>query len=174
MSTTNLNLKKSPIGEIQWMAAVTPYKDKKTGKESYSLKLAFDVKKDAKWLEEISELNDAKVVTAQKYKGKKGTPAYEKAMSVLSTGKAFVEAKSNFKPEVYDKEGNILEEAPYFYTGSTGTAQIYYEEYRGEKGNTINLVGIKIHTLESPEGTEPTGVDREIRLAQLREMAQSE
>lgn len=166
--STNQNLLTSPKGTIQWMAAVNPVKDKKTGKESYSIKLAFDVKADAAFLKQVAEINDAKVVTAQTYRGKN-----DEIKALLATGKALVESKSNFKPEVYDKDGNVLEEAPMFFKESTGTAQMYVQPYRGEKGGTINLVGIKIHSIESPESTSTTGtsVDRETRLAQLRALA---
>lgn len=153
----------SPVGTIQWMAVNTPVKDSKTGKESYSIKLAFDLKTDAKWLADVSEINDAKVVTAKTYRGKQ-----ESIKALLATGKALVEAKSNYKPEIYDKAGNVIEDAPMFFMESTGTAQMYVQPYRGDKGGTINLVGVKIHSLESPESS---GVDRETRLAQLRELA---
>lgn len=163
------NILKSPKGQIQWMAAENPVEDKKTGKKSYSIKLAFDVKKDKKWLDSISEINDAKVVTAQTYRGKN-----EDVRAVLATGKAFVEARSNFKPEVYDADGNVLEEAPMFFAYSTGTAQMYVQPYTSDKGGTINLVGIKIHTIETPPREANEAVDRETRLAQLRALAKED
>ena len=168
--STNRNLLTSPVGTIHWMAAATPVKDSKTGKANYSVKLEFDVKKDAKWLAQISEINEAKVVTATSYRGKS-----DAIKAVLTKGKALVEAKSKFQPEVYDAEGNVLEDIPLFFAESTGTAQMYVEPYVGEKGGTINLVGIKIHSISTPEGTSSsTGVDRETRLAQLRAMAKED
>jgi len=167
MSTPNRNLLKSPTGTIQWMAASKPVTDKKTGKESYSIKLGFDVKKDAAFLKQISEINDAKVVTAQTYRGKQ-----DAIKELLATGVALVESKSKFKPQLFDAAGNLLEEAPMFFADSTGTAQMIVEPYRSDKGGTINLVGIVIHSIASPEGTTTSsGVDRETRLAQLRELA---
>jgi hypothetical protein len=160
---TNQNVYTSPVGEIQFMAAENPVTDSKTEKQNYSIKLAFDIKKDSKWLDEIKEINYAKVVTEQTYRGKS-----TELKAVLAKGKAFVEAKSTYKPMVFDAAGNEMEENPMFFAESTGTAQMMYTVYKGDKGGTINLVGIKIHTLDNPEGT---GVDREARLAQLRELA---
>ncbi len=152
----------SPIGTIQFMAAGKPVKDSKTGKESYSINLAFDVKKDAKWLAQITEINDTKVVTAQSYRGKS-----ESVKALLATGKARVEARSNFAPTVYDKDGNELEEAPMFFAESTGTAQMIVSPFKGEKGGTINLVGIILHSVSSPESIGD-GEDRATKLARLR------
>lgn len=167
--STGGNLLKSPVGEIQFLAANKPVTDKKTGKESYSVNLAFDVKKDAKFLKEISNINDAKVVTAATYRGKS-----EAIKALLATGKARIEAKSNFKPTVFDANGNELEEAPYFGSESTGTAQMIVQPYTSDKGGTINLIGIVIHEVKSPEGTTGSGVDRETRLQQLRALANAE
>jgi hypothetical protein len=159
-----MTLLTSPVGTVQWMAAANPVTDKKTGKEHYSLKLSFDVEKDKKWLLDVSEINEAKVVTAQTYRGKQ-----QSIKELLATGQAFVEAKSNFAPTVYDAAGNELEEAPMFFKESTATAQMIVQPWTGDKGGTINLVGIIIHSIDTPESTG-TGdsVDRETRLAQLR------
>ena len=160
--STNRNLLTSPKGEIHWMAAATPKLDSKTGKLAYSVKLAFDVKKDKEWLDTISAINDAKVVTASSYRGKSA-----EVKAVLAKGKAFVEAKSAYQPNVYDGSGNELEEAPMFYRDSTGVAQMIVQPWEGEKGGTVNLVGIIVHSIENAEGTSDGG-DRETRLAQLR------
>ncbi len=169
MSTENTNILTSPVGQIIFMAAETPVTDKKTGRVTYSVKLAIDPKDDKEgWLSTVSDINSAKVVTAQTYRGKS-----EELKAVFATGKVCVESKSNFKPEVYDKAGNIMTDNPFFFTGSTGTAQMYVEPYHGEKGGTINLVGIKIHSLDSHEGAT-SGVERETRLAQLRALAAQE
>jgi hypothetical protein len=162
-TTTNKNLITSPVGGIQFLAAGKPVTDKKTGKESYSINLLFDLKKDKGFLDTIAALNDAKVVTAQTYRGKN-----EAIKATLAQGKARVEAKSNFKPTVYDTAGNELEEAPMFFQDSEGTAQMIVQPYSSDKGGTINLVGIIIHSLSSPEKSTGDGVDRESRLAQLR------
>jgi hypothetical protein len=161
--STKGNLLTSPVGQVQFLAANKPVTDKKTGKESYSINLAFDVKKDKEFLKIVSDLNDAKVVTAATYRGKN-----EAIKALLATGKARVEAKSNFKPTVYDAQGNELEEAPMFFADSTGTAQMLVQPYTSDKGGTINLIGIIIHSIESPEGTVSGGTDRETRLQQLR------
>jgi hypothetical protein len=164
--STNRNLLTSPVGTIQFMAAENPVKQSKSDdKQVYTIKLAFDVVKDAAFLAEVAEVNDAKVVTAQTYRGK--SPEIK---ALLSTGKALVGANSNFKPEVYDSKGNTLEEAPNFFGDSTGTAQMIVQPWKGDKGGTINLIGIIIHEVNSPEGTNTIGTgDREARLAQLRE-----
>lgn len=154
------NLKKSPVGEILFMAAENPVTDKKTGNEYYTLKLAFDVKKDKEWLDEVAQINSAKVVTQHTYRGKN-----EEAKKLLSQGKAFVEAKSNFRPTVFDANGNEMEQNPYFFNESTGKAQMIVQPYVGEKGGTINLVGIVIHLLNNPESD---GTDKETRLSQLK------
>ena len=163
MATKDTSLLTSPVGTIQFMAATNPVTDSKTGREAYSINLAFDVKKDAKWLVQIHDINEAKVVTADTYRGKS-----DAIKALLATGKARVEAKSNFKPTVYDKDGVEMEEAPMFFADSVGTAQMIVQPYYGDKGGTINLVGIIIHSITSPEGSGD-GTDRETRLAQLRE-----
>jgi hypothetical protein len=151
----------SPPGEIQFMAIENPVTDSKTEKEQYSIKLAFDVEKDAEWLAQIEEINHAKVVTAKTYRGKS-----EAAKKVLAQGKAFVEAKSIYKPQGYDASGNELEENPMFFPESKGTARMIVQPYKGQNGGTINLMGVLI---ESIEGNESSGsVDRETRLAQLK------
>lgn len=159
--STNRNLLTSPKGQIMFLAGERPVKDSKTGDEYYSIKLAFDQKKDKEFLDTVSQINDAKVVTARTYRGK--SAALE---AVLATGKAFVEAKSKYKPEMYDSKGNKLDEAPMFFSDSTGTAQMIVQPWKGDKGGTINLIGVIVHSIENAEGSETT--DKETRLAQLR------
>lgn len=159
--STNRNLLTSPIGEIQFMAAENPVKDT-NDKAVYTLKLAFDAKKDKEFLDVVSKINDSKVVTEKSYRGKSAA-----IKAILATGKALVSASSQFKPTVYDTNGNEMEEAPYFFAESKGTAQMIVQPYEGKKGGTINLIGIIVHNLENPEGTGE-GVSRETRLAQLR------
>ena len=163
--STNRNLLKSPVGSIQFLAAENPVKQSKSDdKLVYTIKLAFDSKKDKDFLNKVAEINDAKVVTAQTYRGK--SPEIK---ALLATGKSLVSASSKYKPEVFDAEGNQLEEAPYFFPESTGTARMIVQPYVGDKGGTINLVGIIINSIDNP--SETAGTDRETRLAQLREMA---
>ncbi len=163
--STNRNLLTSPVGSIQFMAAENPVKQSKSDdKLVYTIKLALDVKKDAAFLEQVAAINDAKVVTSSTYRGK-----VEATKALLATGKALVSANSNFKPEIYDNKGNKLEEAPMFFADSAGTAQMIVQPYKGEKGGTINLVGIIVHNVENAESTGTSGSsDRESRLAQLR------
>lgn len=161
--THNNNLMTSPIGELVFMATERPITDSKTNKQQYTVKLAFDVKKDKNFLAQIAEINDAKVVTAQTYRGKS-----DKLKAILASGKALIEAKSNFKPTVYDSAGNELEESPMFFADSTGTAQMIVQPYRGDKGGTINLIGVVIHNVNSPEGTGGgNGSSRETQKANL-------
>ena len=162
--SANTNLLPSPVGSIQFMAGETPVKQTKSDdKMVYTLKLALDVKKDAAFLAAVNEVNDAKVVTASTYRGKS-----EETKALLATGKALVSANSNFKPEIYDNKGNKLEEAPMFFKDSTGTAQMIVQPWTGTKGGTINLIGIIVHSIETPESSSSSGTDREGRLAQLR------
>lgn len=162
--STNRNLLTSPVGSIQFMAAENPVKQSKSDdKLVYTIKLALDVKKDKDFLAQISEINDAKVVTAQTYRGKQ-----QEIKDLLATGKALVGANSNFKPEIYDNKGNKLEEAPLFFGDSTGTAQMIVQPYHGDKGGTINLIGIIVHSVENTEGDTSSGSDRESRLAALK------
>lgn len=163
--STNRNLLTSPVGSIQFMAAANPVKQSKSDdKLVYTIKLALDVKKDKDFLAQVAEINDAKVVTAQTYRGK-----VQASKDLLSTGKALVSANSNFAPEIYDSKGNKLEEAPLFFGDSTGTAQMIVQPWKGDKGGTINLIGIIVHSVEHAEGSGSTGTgDRESRLAQLR------
>lgn len=161
--STNRNLLTSPIGTIQFMATENPVKQSKSSdKEVYTIKLAFDVKKDKKFLDEVSKINDAKVVTAQTYRGR-----VKAIKELLATGKALVAANSKYKPETYDTNGNQLEESPMFFADSTGTAQMIVQPYESDKGGTINLMGVIIHTIENAEGSTDT-TSRETRLAQLR------
>lgn len=158
--STNRNLLTSPVGTIQFMAAENPVKET-SGKSVYTLRLAFNAKDCADWLSQVSDINDAKVVTAQTYRGKS-----DAVKAVLADGNAMISASSKFKPNVYDSEGNQLDEAPTFFGDSSGTAQMIVQPYQGEKGGTINLVGIIIHEIDTP--TTGDGTDRETRLAQLR------
>lgn len=163
-----MTLKKSPIGEIKFMALVNPLLDEKTEKEEYHIRLMFDAEKDKEFLSWVGEINDAKVVTERTYRGKD-----KEIKKLLSQGKAFIGAKTQFKPTVFDAKGNELVEAPYFFADSTGTAQMIVEPYHGKKGGTINLIGVVIHSIENPEGTG-SGMSREERAAQLRAMAEAE
>ncbi len=164
--STDTSLKTSPKGEIKFMAVENAVMNEKTGKAEFSIRLGFDSEKDKEFLAWVTEVNDAKVVTEGNYRGKqKETKAY------LSTGKSLVNATSQFKPKIYDAKGNELEEAPYFFADSTGTAQMIVQPYYGKKGGTINLIGVIVHNIENPEGTGE-GVSRETRLAQLREQVE--
>lgn len=155
---------KSPVGEIVWMAVAKAKKDEKTGKEYYSARLAFDVKTDAEFLSKISAVNKAMVVTAQSYRGDS-----DSIKALLSKGKAIVGAKSLYQPLTFDKDGNEVE-APGFFAESTGTARMIVEPYTGSsKGGTVNLVGVQIETLNTPEGTGTA--DRETKLAEIRALA---
>lgn len=161
--STNRNLLTSPVGSIQFMAAENPVKQSKSDdKQVYTIKLAFDVKKDREFLDKVAAINDTKVVTQQSYRGK-----VQAVKDLLATGKALVSANSNFKPEIYDNKGNKLEEAPMFFGDSVGTAQMIVQPYKGDKGGTINLIGIILHEVSTPEN-EGNTTDRESRLAQLR------
>jgi hypothetical protein len=155
-------LETSPRGTIQFMAVAKPVsKSKKSTEQVYTVKIAFDNKMDKDWLAFVSGINDAKVVTAKSYRGKD-----ENIKAVLETGKSMVSASSKFQPQVYDAQGNEMEDVPAFFAGSTGTAQMIVQPYEGEEGGTINLIGVVIHTLDTPEGAGT--VDRETRLSQLR------
>jgi hypothetical protein len=158
------NLLKSPVGDIQFLAANTPVpKSKGSEDRVYTIKLALDSKKDAKFLEEISNINDAKVVTAQTYRGKD-----KKIKELLASGKSLVAANSKFKPAVYDSAGNEMEETPSFFADNTGTAQMIVQPFTSDKGGTINLVAIVIHSIEG-NTTSSTGT-REEQLARIRAM----
>ncbi len=155
------NILTSPIGSMVFFAGENPVKQSKSDdKMVYTIKIAFDNKKDAEFLSQVAEINDAKVVTERTYRGKDET-----IKALLATGKSLVGANSKFKPQIFDKEGNELEEAPMFFSDSIGTAQMYVEPYMGPKGGTINLIGVKIHNIEG--GTEDK-VDRESNLTRLR------
>ncbi len=166
--SANRNLLTSPVGSIQFMAAENPTRQSKSDDTLvYTVKLAFDVKKDKEFLSQISDINHAKVVTSATYRGDPKSKGYAATKAVLDSGKALVSANSIYKPEMYDNKGNKLEEAPMFFADSTGTAQMIVEPWTGEKGGTVNLVGIIIHSVENVEGAD-NGTTRETRLAQLR------
>jgi len=168
--STNRNLLTSPVGSIQFMAANTPVKQSKADdKLVYTIKLALDVKKDKEFLAIVNEINDAKVVTSDTYRGK-----VQAVKDLLATGKALVSANSNFKPEIYDSNLNVLEEAPLFFGDSTGTAQMVVEPWKGPKGGTINLIAIILHSVETNEDSEKkVSLSREDRIAQIRASMES-
>jgi hypothetical protein len=162
--STNRNLVKSPVGAIQFMAATNPVKST-NDKLVYTVRLAFDSKKDKEWLDTVSKINDAKVVTSETYRGKS-----KETKALLATGVSLVSASSQFAPKVFDRNGDEMEEAPMFFADSTGTAQMIVQPYEGTKGGTINLIGIQIHSVEHPEGSQ---TDRETRLAELKAIAKA-
>ncbi len=158
--TTNGNLLTSPVGEIQFLAVNRPVTNSK-GSEVYSIRLALDTKKDAKFISQIAEINPNKPVTADTYRGKS-----KEVKELLAQGKTLISAETKFEVPLYDNKGNKLEEAPMFFADSKGTAQMVVQPYtKSAKGGTINLVAVIIHNIESEN---PGGVDRETRLAQLR------
>lgn len=163
--STNRNLLTSPVGQVHFMAVNNPMKET-DGDAKYTIKVSYDVEKDKDFLAAVAEINDAKVVTQHTYRGKKTSACYEKNMSILKQGRAFVSANSKFKPKVYDAAGNELEEAPSFYADSVATASMIVQPYIGTKGGTINLIAVIIHTLDTPESGDRT--DRESMLAQLK------
>jgi hypothetical protein len=157
----DMNLLTSPIGDIQFLAVNRPVTNSK-GAEAYSIRLALDTVKDAEWIAQIAEINSNKPVTAQSYRGKNSA-----VKALLAQGKTLISAETKFEVPVYDKNGQKLEEAPMFFADSTGTAQMVVQPYtKSEKGGTINLVAVIIHSIES-NGTGE-GVSREERLAQLQ------
>lgn len=159
--TTNGNLSTSPVGEIQFLAVNRPVTNSK-GNEVYSIRLALDSKKDAKWIAEIAAINPSKPVTADTYRGKS-----KEVKELLAQGKTLISAETKFEVPIYDKEGKKLEEAPMFFADSTGTAQMVVQPYtKSAKGGTINLVAVILHSIDSENST---GTDRESKLAQLQE-----
>lgn len=168
-----MTLLTSPVGDIVWMAAHTPHEDKKTGKKTYSVRLAIDPSTDTDgFLAAVTKLNKKKVVTAKSYSGES-----EKLQEILATGKVLIEARSQFAPTVSDAQGNKLEEAPMFFAESTGKARMIVQPYTSDKGGTINLIEIVLYEINTPE-SETSGESREEQLAriraQLREAARQE
>lgn len=164
------NAKKSPVGQLLFLVANKALPNSK-GKDVYSVRIAFDSVKDADFIAEIADINPAKPVTSATYRGKTTSKGYAATKALLDSGKTIISAESIYKPEIFDKDGNVMEEAPMFFADSTGTAQMMYTPYtKSEKGGTINLVGVKIHSLDSGSSTGST-VDRETRLAELRALA---
>lgn len=157
----------SPVGQIWFLAANNPVTNKKTGKQQYSIGLIFDAKKDAEWIDQLTSVNDALVTTAETYKIRGGKNKELKAL--LDSGKVKVEARTKFKPLVFDAKGNELESAPYFFSESTGTAQMIAETFESEEGGGIKLEGIMVHNIDTPESSG--GMTQEERAAKLREIA---
>lgn len=157
----------SPVGQIWFLAANNPVTNKKTGKQQYSIGLIFDTKKDAEWITELTSVNDALITTAETYKIRGGKNKELKA--ILDSGKVKVEARTKFKPIVFDSKGNELDEAPYFFPESTGTAQMIVDTFESEEGGGIKLEGIMVHNIDTPEGSG--GMTQEERAAKLREIA---
>jgi len=160
--STNGNLLTSPVGDITFLAVNRPVTNTK-GNEVYSIRLAFDSKKDAEFISQISDINSNKPVTAQSYRGKS-----DAVKAILAEGKTLISAETKFEVALYDSDGEKLEEAPMFFADSKGTAQMIVQPYtKSERGGTINLVSVIIHSVEGAESSS-TG-DRETRLAALRE-----
>lgn len=151
----------SPIGDIQFLALKNTVQNRKDV-AVYSIRLAFDSEKDAKWISDIAAINMNKPVTAGTYRGKS-----DAVKEVLAQGKTLISADTQFEVAVYDKEGNLLEEAPQFFAGDTGTAQMVVQPYtKSAQGGTINLMAVIVHNVENENSG---GLDREARLAQLKE-----
>lgn len=157
----------SPVGQIWFLAANNPVTNKKTGKQQYSIGLIFDSKEAAEWITQLTEINEALVTTAETYKIRGGKNKALKAL--LDSGKVKVEARTKFKPLLFDSKGNELDSAPYFFSESTGTAQMIVETFDSEEGGGIKLEGIMIHNIDTPEGAG--GMTPEERAAKLREIA---
>lgn len=156
----------SPVCSIHFMAAEYPVKNRK-GEDEYTITLIADEKKDKSWLDAVSLINEAKVVTSSTYRGKS-----ERMKEALKGGKAKVTITSKFKPRVFDAEANELEEAPLFAVESTGTAQVMAGIYEGKAGGTLNLKEIYIHSIDTPEGASTGGgMTQEERRAALKAAA---
>lgn len=161
---TMTNLLKSPVGQIQFLAVNRPVTNSK-GIDVYSVRIAYDNVADAEWIAQIADINPNKPVTATSYRGKN-----KEVKALLATGKTLISAETKFKVELFDREGNTMEEAPMFFQDSIGTAQMIVSPYtKSEKGGTINLVGVVIHSVEG--SSENSGIDRETKLAELRALA---
>lgn len=157
---------KSPVGEIYFMAVHTPVTNKRTGKTRREVSVLFDSKKAADFISTIAKINPGIPVTAATYRGNDAGLKAE-----LEKGKTKISAGTQFDVEVFDKAGEPLDEKPMFFPDSTGTVQMIVEPYtKSEKGGTINLVGVVIHSIEGGESSSSPG-DREAKLARLRELA---
>lgn len=164
--STNGNLLTSPVGEIQFLAVNRPVTNTK-GSEVYSIRLALDSKKDAEWISKIEAINPGIPVTSENYRGKKTSKKYASTKALLDSGKTLINAETKFEVALYDKDGGKMEEAPMFFADSKGTAQMVVQPYtKSEKGGTINLVAVIIHSIDSE--TTSGGTDRETRIAQLQ------
>lgn len=169
-----MTLLTSPVGDIVWMAAHTAHEDKKTGKKTYSIRLALDPADDNEgFIKAVTKVNKKKVVTEKSYSGES-----PKLQAILSTGKVLIEARTQFQPTVSDAAGNVLEDIPMFFAESSGRARMIVEPYTSDKGGTVNLIEIVLVELTSPETTSESGSTREEQLAriraQLREAASQE
>lgn len=155
MSSTDLLT--SPTGEIQFMALANPV-SKKIGDDAnkvYGVRLKFDASTEEgkAWKEAITSINSSLIGTTH----------------VNSKNEFTVRAFSKFQPKVTDAKGNEIEEMPYFFNDSKGTAKLIVQPYTKNKlGGTINLVAVVICSLESGQKTE----GREERLAALKNALQ--
>jgi len=159
--STETNLIISPVGEIQFMAVANTVLNEKTEKEEYVVRMAFDSKKDSAFLTKISDINPDILVTSTTYRGKS-----QEIKALLQSGKTLIRAATLRTPLLSDANGNEIEEAPYFFKDSKGTAKIMIEPFEGKKGGGIKLAAIIIHDLEI--GNATTTCSQEENLARIR------
>ena len=163
----------SPVGDIWYMAANEPRLNAKTGKSKREITLLLDSKEAAEFISAVKKVNKGIPVTEHTYSGD------DENLRAALAGKTKVTAGTQFEVKVYSAEKlqalkddepislAELEEIPNFFTGDVGRAQMVVQPYtKSEKGGTINLVSIVIHSIES-SGTG--AVDKETKLAQLRD-----
>ena len=166
--STNGNLLTSPVGEILYMAVAQPVTNAKTGKARKEITLLLDSKEAAEFISAVADVNSGIPVTEHTYRPQKKTEASEKLKAALK-GKTKISAGTQYDVAVFDSQGNEIEDIPSFFAGeSKGTAQMVVQPYtKSDKGGSINLVAVYIHSLEGSKST----TSREERLAQLRAMA---
>lgn len=149
------DLIKSPVGEIQFMALNNKVKKNvsEDSPEGYTIRLKFDgtTNEGATFRETVEKINANLVGTKH----------------VNKEGEYTVRAFTKFDVEVFDSEGNTLEERPNFFKDSTGTASMIIKPYTGNSmGGTINLVAVVINELDTSESS----ADQSTLLDQIKDM----
>lgn len=133
----------SPVGQILFLAVNQPVKNSYSGKDEYTARMMFD-----------GSTPEGKAFKAALHSLNKKLVGPQEPRDDVPAGWFTVNAKSDYKPQVVDGQGEAVTEVPYFTKGSTGQAIVHLKTFQGEKGGSVKLTGIAILDLELAE-SEP-------------------
>lgn len=136
----------TPVGDIKFMFAARPFKDKQTGEEKYTIKLEIDGS-SAEGLalrQQLQSINAKKIVTNK----------------VSKEGNFLVSFDTKFQIKVTDQDNNELspDEVPFFDSRTdTGQASAVYKIIDYGNKQIIRLAGIRLMSLNLAEREDSQG-----------------